>query len=98
MPLRPPVPIGWASASRSTSPTWPFNLASDESEIITGQILSVDQRRNDILVQSGCADKIELAASERRLEHVGNVETAFAAALSGTDDRLDSSMNRICWS
>ena len=42
-----------------------------------------------VLVQRRRADEVELAAGERRLEHVGDVEPAFAAALAGADDGVD---------
>ena len=42
-----------------------------------------------VLVQRRRADEVELAAGERRLERVGDVEPAFAAALAGADDGVD---------
>ena len=42
-----------------------------------------------VLVERGGADQVQLAAGERRLEHVGDVEPALAAALAGADDGVD---------
>ena len=42
-----------------------------------------------VFVQRRRADQVELAAGQRRLEDVGDVEPAFAAALAGTDDGVD---------
>jgi hypothetical protein len=42
-----------------------------------------------VFVERGRADEVQLAAGERRLERVGDVEPAFAAALAGADDGVD---------
>ncbi len=39
-----------------------------------------------VLVEGGGADQVHLATRHRRLQHVGHVQPAFAAALAGTND------------
>lgn len=41
-----------------------------------------------VFIQCRCADQAELAARQRWLEHIGDVETALAPALPGPDDRV----------
>ena len=42
-----------------------------------------------VFVEGRGADQVQLAAGEGRLEHVGDVEAAFAAALAGADNGVD---------
>src|SRR6186713_475128 len=59
------------------------NVNGLEAALESGVLLNVLA----VLVKRGCADRVQLAAREHRLQQVGRVHRAFGSA--GTDDRME---------